>query len=60
MNYRVGPLGFPTGPEAEKSGALNLGLKDQLAALKWIQTNIANFGGDRKKVSANSIAKSLL
>lgn len=51
FNYRLGPLGFPQGQEADNRGALNLGLKDQLAALEWVQLNIGTFGGDRSKVS---------
>jgi acetylcholinesterase len=51
FNYRLGPLGFPQGPQATKDGILNLGLKDQLTALKWVQTNIHSFGGDPDKVS---------
>ena len=50
MNYRVGPLGFPQGPEAVQRGALNLGLHDQWAALEWVQNNIPSFGGDPRKV----------
>ena len=50
FNYRLGPLGFPRGPEAQRRGSLNLGLKDQLLALEWIQKNIGVFGGDRHKV----------
>jgi hypothetical protein len=50
MNYRVGPLGFPQGPEAVQRGALNLGLHDQWVALEWVQNNIASFGGDPRKV----------
>ncbi|KAF8505638.1 extracellular triacylglycerol lipase precursor [Russula emetica] len=51
MNYRVGPLGFPQGPEAVQRGALNLGLHDQWVALEWVQNNIASFGGDPRKVT---------
>ncbi|KAI0307297.1 esterase 1 [Multifurca ochricompacta] len=51
MNYRVGPLGFPQGPEAVERAALNLGLRDQWAALEWVQRNIASFGGDPNKVT---------
>ena len=51
MNYRVGPLGFPPGIEAKERGILNLGLHDQLAALRWINQNIAAFGGDPRKVT---------
>jgi len=50
INYRLGPLGFPQGPEAVKRGALNLGLHDQRVALEWVQKNIAGFGGDPRKV----------
>src|ERR1700761_470907 len=50
MNYRLGPLGFPQGPEAVERAALNLGLHDQWAALEWVQNNIAFFGGDPRKV----------
>ncbi|KAI9448172.1 esterase 1 [Lactarius indigo] len=51
LNYRVGPLGFPQGPEAAEQAALNLGLHDQWAALEWVQNNIASFGGDPAKVT---------
>ncbi|KAF7293078.1 Carboxylic ester hydrolase [Mycena indigotica] len=65
FNYRLGPLGFPVGTEAAKHGALNLGLKDQLAALRWVHENIGFFGGDNSKVtlfgeSAGSSLTSLL
>jgi acetylcholinesterase len=50
MNYRLGPLGFPQGHEAADKSALNLGLKDQLTGLQWIQENIQVFGGDKDKV----------
>ncbi|KAJ7614302.1 Carboxylesterase family-domain-containing protein [Mycena polygramma] len=65
FNYRLGPLGFPQGQEAEKRGALNLGIRDQIAALRWVQLHIEAFGGDKDKVtlfgqSAGSIMASLL
>ncbi|KAF6745461.1 triacylglycerol lipase 3 [Ephemerocybe angulata] len=50
-NYRLGPLGFPQGKEAGDVGALNLGLRDQLAALEWVQANIHAFGGDKNEVT---------
>ncbi|KAI0691678.1 extracellular triacylglycerol lipase precursor [Earliella scabrosa] len=51
INYRLGPFGFPQGGEAEQHGALNLGLKDQLAGLQWVQRHVAAFGGDPTKVT---------
>ncbi|KAL1702610.1 Alpha/Beta hydrolase protein [Schizophyllum commune] len=65
VNYRLGPLGFPQGKEAEEDGVLNLGLLDVTVALEWVQANIGTFGGDSNKVtvfglSAGSIISSLL
>ncbi|SJK98002.1 uncharacterized protein ARMOST_01258 [Armillaria ostoyae] len=50
-NYRLGPLGFPQGTETAVKGRLNLGLRDQLTALEWVQKNIGVFGGDKTKVT---------
>jgi para-nitrobenzyl esterase len=67
VNYRLGIFGFFAHPElskASKHGASgNYGLLDQHAALKWVQENIAAFGGDPSKVtiageSAGSISVS--
>uniref|UniRef100_A0A8C3DMA2 Thyroglobulin n=1 Tax=Corvus moneduloides TaxID=1196302 RepID=A0A8C3DMA2_CORMO len=48
-NYRVGVFGFLSTGSAEVRG--NAGLLDQLAALRWVQQNIASFGGDPSRVS---------
>lgn len=47
-SYRLGPLGWVHfGLLSDKLGeAVNLGLKDQIAALKWVAANIDHFGGD--------------
>lgn len=51
LNYRVGPFGFLSlnDPALEVPG--NAGLKDQNFALKWIQKNIASFGGNHNNVT---------
>ena len=69
FNYRLGRFGFfahpqlsaeqPAGPHA------NYAIMDQIAALKWVQRNIAAFGGDPRNVticgeSAGGIAVHIL
>ncbi|KAL5518415.1 hypothetical protein ACEPAH_97 [Sanghuangporus vaninii] len=56
LNYRLGPLGFPQGVEAERRGATNLGNKDVIAALTWVQNNIGAFGGDKEKVTVFGVS----
>ena len=55
INYRVGVLGFLAHPELTKESGHqasgNYGLLDQVAALRWIQKNIAAFGGDSGRVT---------
>lgn len=48
INYRLNIFGFP-GSSALPSQ--NLGLLDQRAAIEWVYTNIAAFGGDRNRIT---------
>ena len=47
VNYRLGAFGFGMFPDSPA----NVGLHDQLAALRWVQQNIAAFGGDASRVT---------
>jgi len=55
LNYRLGPMGFfnhpalKSGDAASDSG--NFAILDLIAALKWVQANIKNFGGDAGNVT---------
>jgi para-nitrobenzyl esterase len=69
VNYRTNIFGFFSHPELTKESphhaSGNYGLLDQVAALEWVQRNIAAFGGDPNKVtiageSAGSISVSAL
>lgn len=55
INYRVGVMGFMAHPELSKESGYNssgnYGFLDQIAALKWVQKNIAAFGGDPNNVT---------
>ena len=53
INYRLGALGFLAHPAlADAHGQSgDYGLMDQQAALRWVQRNIASFGGDRRNVT---------
>ena len=56
VNYRLGPLGFMAHPAfgAEANGGY--ALEDQRAALRWVQRNIAAFGGDPGNVTIGGVS----
>ena len=53
LNYRVGAFGFFSHPAINSEGhlAINYGIMDQQAALRWVRRNIAAFGGDPDNVT---------
>lgn len=55
IQYRLGPFGFFTHPALNPGGTIedksgNYGVLDQIKALKWVQRNIAGFGGDPNNI----------
>ena len=54
INYRLGSFGFLYHPWLlEESGGIagNYGILDQIAALRWVQQNIAAFGGNPDNIT---------
>lgn len=55
LNYRLTALGFLAHPalaaESPQGASGNYGILDQIAALQWVQRNIARFGGDPARVT---------
>ena len=55
FNYRVGPFGFFSHPELAKESGRNASgnqaLADSITVFRWVQTNIAAFGGDAHNVT---------
>src|SRR5206468_4403105 len=58
--YRVGLFGYLAHPgltgESPQRSSGNYGLLDQIAALRWVQRNIAAFGGDPGRVTAFGVS----
>lgn len=48
ISYRLGIFGYL---HNHKNGAVNLGLKDQIAALRWVKAHIRSFGGDPENIT---------
>lgn len=53
LNYRLGPFGWLSLSQYDGvfAEATNLGLQDIITALRWVQENIARFGGDPQQVT---------
>jgi para-nitrobenzyl esterase len=51
INYRLNVFGFLSHPNMKDGMRANFGLADQIAALNWVKTNIAAFGGDPRNVT---------
>ena len=53
INYRLGTLGLLATKSLDAKGAAsgNYAIRDQQAALRWVRTNIAAFGGDPRNVT---------
>jgi para-nitrobenzyl esterase len=56
LNYRLGQFGFLahaalSSEDSEHPSSSNYGIEDQIAALEWVQRNIAAFGGDPNNVT---------
>ncbi|KAI4731725.1 carboxylesterase family protein-like protein [Aureobasidium sp. EXF-10728] len=51
MNYRLGAMGWLSGPTFQENATANAGLWDQRFALEWVQQNIHLFGGDPNNVT---------
>jgi para-nitrobenzyl esterase len=55
LNYRLGVFGFFAHPaltaESDRRASGNQGLLDMVAALQWVRSHIASFGGDPNRVT---------
>ncbi|CAO2658283.1 Nn.00g060060.m01.CDS01 [Neocucurbitaria sp. VM-36] len=51
INYRLAVWGWLMGQQAQEAGAVNIGYHDMRQSLRWVNENIAAFGGDPAKVT---------
>jgi para-nitrobenzyl esterase len=56
VNYRLGPFGFMAHPAFAAEANGGYALEDQRAALRWVQRNIAAFGGDPSNVTIGGVS----
>ena len=58
INYRLGIFGFfdvsRFGPDYE--GSVSLGFQDQIAAIRWVSENIADYGGDPDNITVSGVS----
>ncbi len=48
ISYRLGAFGYLFN---EEKGISNLGMEDQMTALRWVKANITRFGGDENRIT---------
>lgn len=54
FNYRLGPLGFLSTEDNVVPG--NMGMKDQVMALRWVKNNIQFFGGNPNSITLTGMS----
>ncbi|KAJ7839833.1 sterol esterase, partial [Mycena olivaceomarginata] len=64
-NYRLSAFGYLGGKEVGDAGISNLGFRDQIFALEWVQEHISEFGGNPAEVviggfSSGAVSTALL
>ncbi|PQE05222.1 Carboxylesterase type B protein [Rutstroemia sp. NJR-2017a BBW] len=56
INYRLSIFGFARLPILKDAKSLNVGMRDQRAALEWVRDNIQSFGGDPTRITAYGLS----